>query len=79
MSENNSFLWIKGEKSEVARAAGIELRELTDFLAGRKQRFSVKRAQRLEAATLSVLGASRRISVSVWLRVDDHPILRKGV
>lgn len=74
MSKNN--FWLYGEKAELARAAGLcDQQELTEFLAGRKKRFSVDTAQRLEAASLTVLGPDRKIPVAVWLRLEEHPIL----
>ena len=74
--ETNTF-WLRGEKAELARAAGLcQLTELTEFLAGRKKRFSAETAQRLEAASLLVLGPDRVIPLKVWLRLEDHPILK---
>lgn len=72
--EKKSF-WKPGEKAALARAAGLYSQsKLTDILAGRK-RCSVTTAQRLEAASLLVLGAGRKVPASSWLRLEPHPAL----
>lgn len=72
--EKNTF-WKPGEKAALARAAGMYSQsKLTDILAGRKN-CSVTMAQRLEAASLLVLGAKRKVPAASWLRVEPHPAL----
>lgn len=73
-----TFTWNPGEKAALARAAKLQQRELSDFLAGRKKRFSVERAQRLEAASLLVLGANRMIPAAAWLRMERHNAVKEA-
>lgn len=68
--------WLPNEKTKVAEAAGLKLRELTDFLAGRRN-FSVEKARELEAASILVLGVSRKVPAAAWLRLEKHPALGK--
>ena len=76
MPINNSFTWITGEKAQLAKDAGISQQQLADILADRLK-VSVKRALALEVASASVLGEDRRIPAGAWLRIADHPALRK--
>jgi hypothetical protein len=73
--------WLYGEKAALAKAAGLSKKrpqqEITDFIAGRKN-FSVKRAQRLEAASYIVRGPERVIPAAAWLRLEQHPALVHG-
>lgn len=64
--------WLPNEKTKVAEAAGLNLRELTDFLAGRRN-FSVEKARELEAASITVMGLNRKIPAAAWLRLEKHP------
>jgi hypothetical protein len=69
--ETTSF-WKTGEKSQLARAAGLGVRKITDIIAGRLN-VSPKRAQLLEAASVLVCGYDRRIPAAAWLRLEKHP------
>jgi len=71
---NTIKFWNAGEKSRLAKAAQLELRQVVDIVAGRLN-VSPKRAQVLEAASLLVLGRDRMIPFSAWLRVQSHPAL----
>lgn len=71
----NTF-WHRGEKVLVAKAAGLELRELTDLISGRRN-VGVMRARRLEAATLTVLGEDRCVPAAAWLRLEKHPAMER--
>lgn len=68
--------WKPNEKTKVAKAAGLKVRELTDFFSGRRN-FSAKKARELEAASITVLGYSRRIPTLAWLGLEKHPATEK--
>jgi len=74
---SDTYFWKRGEKTTVAESAGLELRELTDFLAGRRG-FSLNVARKLEAATTLVLGVNRRVPAAAWLRVEEHPAIKEA-
>jgi plasmid maintenance system antidote protein VapI len=69
--------WNPGEKTRVAQAAGLALRELTDLIGGRKN-VSVARARKLEAATRTVLGDWRTVPAAAWLRLETHTAMEKA-
>ena len=78
MGTQNSSFWKRGEKTALARAAGLSGRQvLNDFIAGRFS-FTADRARSLEAATRQVLGADRVIPATAWLRLTEHVALVKG-
>lgn len=71
--------WERGEKARVARAARMSPQQLNDILMGTRP-CGLKRARRLEAATLLVLGEGRVVPATAWVRLADHAALvRKGV
>lgn len=72
----NTQFWNTGEKSRLAAASHLKLRQVVDIIAGRLN-VSPKRAQVLEAASLLVLGRDRRIPLAAWLRLESHPALKK--
>lgn len=71
-----NIYWLPNEKTKVAEAAGLKLRELTDFFAGRRN-FSAGKARELEAASITVLGLGRRVPAAAWLRIEKHPATEK--
>ena len=69
----NQF-WNHGEKARVARAARMSPQNLHDILKG-TQTCGLKRARRLEAATLLVLGESRVVPATAWVGLAEHVAL----
>jgi len=67
----NQF-WNYGEKAKVARAAGMSPQALNDILSGVRP-CGRKRARKLEAASLLVLGESRAVPAAAWAKYTDHP------
>ena len=67
-----STFWNYGEKTRLARAAGIERSNLYLILT-KERRISVQMARRLEAASIEVLGLRRAIPAACWLGLEHHP------
>ena len=69
--ETQNF-WNFGEKSRLARVAGIDPSNLSRVLA-RERIISLRMARKLEAASISVLGLRRAIPAACWLGLEEHP------
>lgn len=66
--------WNHGEKARVAELAGVSPQALSDILSGNRD-CGRDRAQRLEAATIIVLGTARRVPAAAWAGLEVHPAL----
>ena len=73
--ETQTF-WNYGEKSRLARVAGIDPSNLTRVLTGERI-LSLRMARKLEAASISVLGLRRAIPAACWLGLEAHPALAR--
>ena len=71
--ETQNF-WNFGEKSRLARVAGIDPSNLSRVLVGERI-ISLRMARKLEAASISVLGLRRAIPAACWLGLEAHPAL----
>ena len=69
--------WNRGEKARVARAAHMSPQNLHDILKG-TQACGLKRARRLEAATLLVLGEGRVVPAAAWVGLIEHEALEQA-
>ena len=69
--ETQNF-WNFGEKSRLARTAGVDPSNLSRMLAGERT-ISLRMARKLEAASISVLGLRRAIPAACWLGLEEHP------
>lgn len=68
--------WCFGEKSRLARVAGIDPSNLSRVLA-RERIISLRMARKLEAASISVLGLRRAIPAACWLGLEEHPAFER--
>ena len=73
--ETQNF-WNFGEKSRLARVAGIDPSNLSRVLVGERI-ISLRMARKLEAASISVLGLRRAIPAACWLGLEAHPALAR--
>lgn len=71
---NTQSFWQYSEKSKVAKAAGISRQLMNDYSLGSRS-MSVKRARKMEAATLLVLGEGRVVPAVAWLGLEKHPAI----
>ena len=70
--------WIHGQKKRIAERAGTSLPHLSDILHGRKTP-SKEMAQKIEDASVEVLGEERKIPAEslVWPERFPHPLVGK--
>ena len=73
--ETQNF-WNFGEKSRLARTAGVAPSNLSRMLAGERT-ISLRMARKLEAASISVLGLRRAIPAACWLGLEEHPAFER--